>query len=219
MKRKTLALILVFALLFSVVAGNLLIQNGPMAFIVQGDLISNGNTIIDGDANANVTIQSPENKTYSENNVTLAFTIESDVPLAEYMGGSGLPFFLRHGVVLDYDTSKLDTIINSYQYWNLPDNVPATLSASGNRYVGNATLTDLSQGPHNITVWIRVDLSMISYSIYRWATFSTVSFSILPQITILSPDTKATTYLTCHWILRLKRLFLRLSTVWTGKAT
>jgi hypothetical protein len=190
MKRKALALILIMVISASTVAGPLLIQNGPRAFIVQAE-ISNDNTVIYGDTNANVTIQSPENKTYNENNVTLAFTIESDLPLAEIIRGSGLPLFLRHGVVLDYDTSKLDTIINSYQYWNLPDNVPATLSASGNRYVGNATLTDLSQGPHNITVWIRADQSMISYSIYRWAIFSTVSFSIPPQITILSPETKA----------------------------
>jgi hypothetical protein len=190
MKRKALALILIMVISASTVAGPLLIQNGPRAFIVQAE-ISNDNTVIYGGTNANVTIQSPENKTYNENNVTLAFTIESDLPLAEIIRGSGLPLFLRHGVVLDYDTSKLDTIINSYQYWNLPDNVPATLSASGNRYVGNATLTDLSQGPHNITVWIRADQSMISYSIYRWAIFSTVSFSIPPQITILSPETKA----------------------------
>jgi hypothetical protein len=189
-KRKALALTFILSLLVSLLAGTLLNQNGARTLFVKAET-SDDSMVIYGDTNANVTIQSPENKTYKENNVTLAFTIESDVPPAEYMGGSGLPFFLRHGVVLDYDTYKLDTIINSYEYWNLPDNVPATLSASGNRYVGNATLTDLSQGPHNITVWIRVDLSMISYSIYRWATFSTVSFTILPLITVLSPETKA----------------------------
>jgi hypothetical protein len=190
MKRKALALILIMAISASTVAGTLLIQNGPRTFIVQAET-SDDNMVIYGDTNANVTIQSPENKTYNENNVTLAFTIESDLPLAEIIRGSRLPLFLRHGVVLDYDTAKLDTIINSYQYWNLPDNVPATLSASGNRYVGNTTLTGLSQGPHNVTVWIRADQSMISYSIYRWAIFSTVSFSIPPQVTILSPENKA----------------------------
>jgi len=190
MERKALALMVILPLLILGVAGTLLIQNGPKAFIVQAES-SGSSTIVDGNANANVTIQSPENKTYNGNNVTLSFTIESDLSLAESIRGGGLPLFLRHGVVLDYNTSKLDTIINSYQYWNLPDNVPVTLSASGNGYVGNATLTDLSQGPHNVTVWVRADQSMISYSIYRWAILSTVSFSIPPQITILSPETKA----------------------------
>ena len=190
MERKALALMVILPLLILGVAGTLLIQNGPKAFIVQAES-SGSSTIVDGNANANVTIQSPENKTYNGNNVTLSFTIESDLSLAESIRGGGLPLFLRHGVVLDYNTSKLDTIINSYQYWNLPDNVPVTLSASGNGYVGNATLTDLSQGPHNVTVWVRADQSMISYSIYRWAILSTVSFSVAPQITILSPETKA----------------------------
>jgi hypothetical protein len=187
MKRKALALTLMLFLLVSASAETLLIQKGPRAFIVKAEA-SNDNMVIHGDTNANVTIQSPENKTYNENKATLTFTIESDVQLAENMMGSGLPLFLRHGVVLDYDTSKLDAIINSFQYWNLPDDVPTTLSGSGNHYVGNATLTDLSQGPHNITVWIRADQSMISYSIYRWAILSTVSFSISPQITVLSPE-------------------------------
>ena len=189
-----LTVIIISALLFSTVAGTLLIQNGQKAFRVQAET-SEDNTVIHEDTNANVTVQSPENKTYNKNKVTLAFTIESNLPLAEYILGSGLPLFLRHGVVLDYNTTKLDTIINSYQYLNLPDNVPATLSASGNGYVGNATLTGLSQGPHNVTVWVRADQSMISYSIYQWAIFSTVSFNIdlsPPEISILSPQ--ATVY-------------------------
>lgn len=189
-KKRVLTAITISTLLLSTLAGTLLIQNGPRALIVKAET-SRDNMVIHGDTNANVTIQSPENKTYNENNVTLSFTIESDLSLAESIRGSGLPLFLRHGVVLDYNTSKLDTIINSYQYWNLPDNVPVTLSASGNGYVGNATLTDLSQGPHNVTVWIRADQSMISYSIYRWAILSTVSFSVAPQITVLSPETQA----------------------------
>jgi hypothetical protein len=188
-KKRVLTTIIILALLFSTVDGILLIQNGQKAFVAQAET-SEDNTVIHGDTDANVTIQSPENKIYNKNNVTLTFTIESDLQLAEAIRGSGLPIFLRHGVVLDYDTSKLDAIINSYQYWNLPDDVPVTLSASGNGYVGNATLTGLSQGPHNITVWIRADQSMISYSIYHWSILSTVSFSISPLVTILSPETK-----------------------------
>jgi hypothetical protein len=91
-KRKALTLIFILTLLTSVFAGTLLNQNGARTLFVKAET-SNGSTIIDGNPSASVTIQSPENKTYKENNVTLAFTIESDVPPTEYMGGSGLPFF------------------------------------------------------------------------------------------------------------------------------
>jgi hypothetical protein len=191
MKRKTLALILIMAISASTVAGTLVIQNGPRAFIVQAET-SDDNMIIYGDTNANVTIQSPENKTYNENNVTLAFTIESDVPPMEYFRSAVLQLFLRHGCVIDYDTSKLVEAVASGDYYNLPDNIPVTLSDLGNRYVGNTTLTGLSQGPHNVTVWIRADTYMISYSGYEWSVFTTVSFNIdtPPNVTVLSPHAK-----------------------------
>jgi hypothetical protein len=139
-------------LLLSAVAGTLLIHNGSRDFIVHAET-SDDNMVIYGDTNANVTLQSPENKTYNENNVTLTFTIESDVPPAEFFSGGVLGIYLAHGCVLDYNTSKLVDDV-SKKYWIFPDDVPLTLSGSGNRYVGNATLTGLSQGPHNITVWI-----------------------------------------------------------------
>jgi hypothetical protein len=191
MKRTILELALILSLLVSVLAGTLLIQNGTGTFIVKAET-SNSNTIIKGNANANVTIQSPENETYNKNNVTLAFTIESDVPPMEYFGGAVLQLFLRHGCVIDYDTSKLVEAVASYSYYNLPDNIPVTLSDLGNRYVGNTTLTGLSQGPHNVTVWIRADIFMISYSGYEWSVFTTVSFNIdtSPTVTVLSPHAK-----------------------------
>ena len=189
MKRKALALTFILSLLVSLLVGTLLNQNGARTLFVQAET-SDDNMVIYGDTNANVTIQSPENKTYNENNVTLTFTIESDVPLVENFSGGVYALFLRHGCVLDYDTSKLvSNVVN--QYWASANNVPMALSASGNRYVGNVTLTGLTQGPHNVAVWIRADRYMISYSGLEWAVFSTVFFSISPQITILSPETKA----------------------------
>lgn len=189
--RKAIKLTLILSLLVSGLAGTLLIQNRARIFIVQGNTTSN-NTIVDGNTNANVTIQEPENKTYNENNVTLAFTIESDVPPTEYFNGSVLHLFLRHGCVLDYSTSKLVGRVASGDYYNLPDHVSVTLSDLGNRYVGNGTLTGLSQGPHNVTVWIRADTNMISYSGYEWSVFTTVSFNVdsPPKAMILSPETK-----------------------------
>ncbi len=190
--RKTTAAVTT-ALLFSLLAGTLLIQNEAKTFIVKGET-SDNNTIVDGNTNANVTIQSPENKTYNSNNVTVAFTIESETPPWEFFDGRVLQLFLRHGIVVDYNTSKLVETDLAFQYWNLPeDNVSVTLSsASRNRYVGNATLTGLSQGRHNLTVWIRADTNMISYGIYEWSVFTTVSFNIdlPPHITVLSPQTE-----------------------------
>jgi hypothetical protein len=182
-KKPLLTAAFITVLLLSMVAGMRLVKEGN----------ANDNTVIYGNTNAKITIQSPENKTYKENNVTLAFTIESDVPPTEYFNGSVLDLCLRHGVVLDYDTAKLVDILDTstFPQGGFPDDVPITLSAIGNRYVGNATLTGLSHGSHNITVWIRAEQYMISYSGLVWAVFSTVSFSISPQITILSPETKA----------------------------
>jgi hypothetical protein len=188
-KKRVLTTIIISALLFSLIAGTLLNQNGQKAFIVQAET-SRDNMVIYGDTDANVTIQSPENKIYNENNVTLTFTIETDVPLAENFSGGVLQLYLAHGCVLDYNTSKLVNDVSS-KYWIFPNTVPLTLSGSGNRYVGNATLTGLTQGSHNILVWIRAEQYMISYSIINWSVFSTVSFSVAPLITVLSPETKA----------------------------
>jgi hypothetical protein len=197
MKRKALTLTLILSLLVSVLAGTLLIQNAARTFIVQGDITYNGNTIIDGNPSANITIQSPENKSYNENNVTLAFTIGSGAPPVEYFKGTLFDLFLRHGEALDYDTSKLvNPVVNTNLFDEFPFSPFLTLSDLGNnRYVGNTTLTNLSQGPHNITVWVRTDRFMLSYSGYvGGAIFQTVSFnidSIPPNISILLPEPKA----------------------------
>jgi hypothetical protein len=194
MKRTALALTLILSLLVSVSTGTLLIQNEPKAFIVKAEN-SDSNTIIDGNTNANVTIQSPENRTYSETNVTLAFTIESDnVPIKNFNNTVFGVFFI-HGCVFDFSTSKLVHRVSSEGlHKNFPNNVSIVLSGSGNRYVGNATLTDLSQGSHNVTVWIRAERFMMGGYDYVWSIFQTVSFtidSIPPHITILAPENKA----------------------------
>lgn len=192
MRRKTTGLALILPLLFSALAGALLIQNEAKMVTAKGET-SDNNTIIDGTTNANVTILSPENRTYNSNNITLAFTIESDAAPSEYFSGRVFDLFLTHGCVLDYDSSKLvQAVKNSYYYEDFPNNFSVTLSGSGNRYAGNTTLTDLTEGPHNLTVWIRADQYMISYKGYVWSVYSTVSFNIdiPPKISILSPETK-----------------------------
>jgi hypothetical protein len=144
---------------------------------------------------ANVTVQSPENRTYNENNVTLGFTIETGVTPIENFSWKVIYEFFVHGVALDYNTSNLVKIAPSAAYiGGVPDNVSISLSSLGNNvYVGNATLTNLSQGAHNLTVWVSVYQYMLSYDNYGGSAFSTASFyidSIPPNITILSPETK-----------------------------
>ena len=192
--KRVFTALIISALLFSTFAGTLLIQNGQSAFIVKAKT-SDNNTIIDGNTNANVKIQSPENRTYSETNVTLAFTIGSDNVPIENFNNTIFGFFFIHGCVLDYDTSKLVNRVSSKGIFNnFPNNVSIVLSGSENRYVGNATLSDLSQGPHNITVWIRAEQFMLSYYRYVWSIFQTVSFnidSIAPHIRILFSENEA----------------------------
>jgi hypothetical protein len=194
MKRKASALTFILSLLVSVLAGTLLIQNATRTFNVQAET-ANSDLIIEGDTNANVTIQSPENKAYNENNVTLAVTVESGVPPMEYFDGSLFGLFLRYGCALDYDTSDLvDLIWNSNLLDKFPNNPPLVLNGSENVYTGNATLTNLSQGAHTLTVWVRAEQFMLSYSWGVWAIFKTVSFNIdftPPHISILSPENKA----------------------------
>jgi len=202
MKRKASALTLILSLLVSVLAGTLLIQNGPRAFIVKAET-SDGNTIIDGNTNANVTIQSPENKVYNVNSIALAFTIETDVEPLEYFTGGLYELFLRYGCFLDYDIARF--VANpawlDIENWDsekpgfIPDsNVDVVLSDLVNGYVCNATLTGLSQGPHNVTVWVKAERYVLSYSSYAWSIFSTVFFNVdltPPNISIVHPEAKA----------------------------
>jgi len=194
LKRKALTLTFILSLLVSVLAGTLLFQNAARTLIVQAET-SNSDLIIEGNTNANVTIQSPENKAYNENNVTLAVTVESGVPPMEYFDMSLFGLFLRYGCALDYDTSDLvDLIWHSNLLDKFPNNPPLVLNGSENVYTGNATLTNLSQGAHTLTVWVRADQFMLSYSGGVWAIFKTVSFNIdstPPHIIILSPENKA----------------------------
>jgi hypothetical protein len=188
-KRTPITAIIISALLFSAVAETLLIQNAPRAFIVQAETSNDDTVFYESNNIANVTIQSPENKTYNENNVTLTFTIESVFPPVENFSKGSYALYYVHGCVLDNDTSKLVYDVTN-KYYVSPNNVPVAFSGSGNRYVGNTTLTGLSQGHHTVTVWVRVQRYMISYAWIEWIVFATASFNIAPQITVLSPETK-----------------------------
>ena len=204
MSRKPVALAFILSFLVLLLGGTLLIQNGAITFKAQGQT-SKSNTIVNGSPDANITIQSPENTTYNVNNVTLAFTVECDVPPLENFSRVINSQFFMQGVVLDYNPSNLINLIlnyatNSETVHETPDNVSTSFSSLGNNlYAGDTALTDLSQGAHNVTVWVSVyqyiisDFLGIPYPSYEGAVLSTVSFninSIPPHITILSPETK-----------------------------
>jgi hypothetical protein len=205
MSRKQVALAFILLFMVLLLGGTLLIQNGVITFMAQGQT-SNSNTIVNGSPDANITIQSPENTTYNIINVTLAFTIECDaLPRENFSGVLNSQFFM-YGVVLDYNPSNLVNLIlaratNGETVHETPDNVSTSFSSLGNNlYAGDTDLTDLSQGAHNVTVWVSVyqyiisDFLGIPYPNYEGAVLSTVSFnidSIPPHITILSPETKA----------------------------
>ena len=199
MSRKPVALAFILSFLVLLLGGTLLIQNGAVTFMAKGQT-SNSNTIVNSSPDANITIQSPENTTYNANNVTLAFTIECDVLPREnvsanlniYSAFSGNISFFTYGVVLDYNPSNLLKLIlnyatNSETVHETPNNVSTSFSSLGNNfYAGDTTLTDLTQGAHNVTIWVSVYHWIISdflgtpYPNYEGAVLSTVSFTISP---------------------------------------
>lgn len=153
------------------------------------------NPIIIGTPNATITIQSPLNRTYNQNNILFNYTIQSDNAPMEFFNGTLLAYWLRHGVALDYDTDKLANLVeNTNLLDQFPDNPSVSLlKIDDNLYGGNITLTNLSQGYHNITVWLRTEQDYLSYGITVGSVITTVSFNVdtvPPKVLILSPQTK-----------------------------
>jgi hypothetical protein len=196
MSRKAVALTLILSLLVSVLAGTLVIQNAAKELIVRGDTVTNSNSVVGEKPDAYIAITSPESKVYYTDNVTLAFTIKTVVPLTR--GGILAPF-LTYGCLLDHGfsiktTEGLDAAGNKfeYNYTGWESNVDVVLSGYGNGYLFNATLTKLSEGPHNITAWVEEDESELSWDMVVGSVYSTVLFNVdlPPNISILSPETK-----------------------------
>ena len=163
--------------------------------------IVNGDTIIEGNPHENVTILSPENKVYNTENVTVSFDIESTVPPLDSFTGTLFDPYFRYGCFLDYNTQTLisEKPMNIDQ-WNphKPGFIPnssanLTLFGHGDGWQCNGTLRNLSQGTHQLTVWIDEELNYISTGHYVGSVFSTVSFtvdSIPPNVTIISPESQ-----------------------------
>ncbi len=178
-----MALVLILSLLVSVLAGTSLIQNETRELMVRGDTVTNNTTVVNADAN--FTINSPESKVYNTDNVTVAFTINTTLPV----GFAGVVCeFLGYGCLLD-SSSDYFSKTNGDCY---SSNVDDALSRYGNGYLCSANLTNLSEGPHNITAWVQEEINYISWYGTDGFAFSTVSFTVdlPPNILILSPETK-----------------------------
>ena len=141
-------------------------------------------TIVDGKPSLTVTINSPESKIYMESSVGVNFTIEGTPQYVDDFNGTVLDLFFWYGCELDYNTSRLTELVTkpspSYGYsGHLPSNsAGAVISKSEKGYEGYANLSELSDGTHNITVWVRVEDYRISFSNYTGAAIQTVSFTI-----------------------------------------
>lgn len=200
-KRKAVALSLSLALLFSV--GAVTLQTG---FCLSSDLhVYNDTAVYDlggRGVNVTITLDPPENKA---NYSTLAFTLK----VAPYYGypsdysvsRKSLDFYLIYGVILDYDRARvIDTVwINWGTSLNYEEerllflrSHDAVLSKSGDTYYGSAVLPELSEGLHNLTVWVRAEHDEVTTYIPLWAAFSkTITFTvdtIAPSVLVLSPE-------------------------------
>jgi len=173
-----------------------------------------GNTAIYGtNTNVTVAIELPENKA---NNVTVAFTLKifssieapagNVVNSTQYLTEHSQNLFdcyLSSGFILDYDRVRIiDTLWLSWsksgnetyeKEYNslLLHSYDAVLFQSVDSYYGNTVLPELSEGAHNLTVWVRAEQNYLSWDNPIWAAFSdTLTFNIdstAPKVSVLSP--------------------------------
>ena len=123
MKKTALALTFISALLISTVAGTLLVN------------LAAANIYNTPPLNLSITVQSPENKVYAENNVHVAFTLDGN-----FQGWSLPPGGF---------TYRLDG--QAYA----PFSVDYTVS--GSSYYCSATLSGLPEGSHDLVITVRAE--------------------------------------------------------------
>ena len=174
-----------------------------------------GNTTIYGtETNATITIDLPaENKA---NNVTVAFALKifssieapagNVVNSTQYLTEHSQNLFdcyLSSGFILDYNRVRIiDTLWLSWsksgnetyeKEYNelLLHSYDSILSQSKDTYYGSTILPELSEGAHNLTVWVRAEQNYLSWDNPIWAAFSdTLTFNIdtaTPKVSVLSP--------------------------------
>jgi hypothetical protein len=154
---------------------------------------SNPKFINEENSYANITIQSPENRSYNQNEIPLNFTIETDVPYVQDFNSTVFGVYFRLGCFLDSNSSKLTLNENDWGLLSTDNDVKIVLDNSENGYIGNARLENLSEGFHNITVLIEAEEYWISHYIPKWSVSSIISFKVdttPPDIQVSSPEPK-----------------------------
>jgi hypothetical protein len=211
MKRKASALTLILALLLSM--GAMTLHMG-YCMPLSPDVHVYGDTAVYdiGGRGVNVTITAdkPENKAY---NSTVTFTLKVLEPYTDgnivnpsdyFLNQKSLDFYLISGVILDYDRARaIDAL---WIHWGdsrnethvkeakslYPHIYGGFSSKSENTYFGNAVLPELSEGSHNLTVWVEAEHDQVTTSRPLWAAFSkTITFTIdtvAPNVTVLSSE-------------------------------
>jgi hypothetical protein len=172
-KRKALALILILAFLVSAVAGTQFVKRG------KADPIPALYT--------ELTIENPQNTTYNVNTITLNFSVES------------LSFFQWRHFSYSLDGKELTRIANVTVASE--EGIPISPGIYRENLTGNCVLSNLSEGLHNVTVYLIRDAS--TADIYYGeadplanakfkidTTPPNVSISSLENKTYYSPDIK-----------------------------
>jgi hypothetical protein len=210
MKRKASAITMILALLLLLGAMTLHVGNCmPLSPDVYAYDDTDVYDIGGRGANVTITVDKPENKAY---NSTVAFTLKVLEPYTvhgytvnpnEYVADhpSFPDCYLVTGVIADYDRTRI--IDAAWINWGTPINYEeeeslfrrsyeAVYSKSGGTYYGSAVLPELSEGSHNLMVWVRAQLDQITAYIPSWAAFSkTIAFTIdtvAPNVTVLSSE-------------------------------
>jgi hypothetical protein len=212
MKRKALVITIILALLLSM---------GAMTFNVERCMPLSPDVYVYGDTdvydiggrgvNVTLTVDKPENKAYNST-VTFALKVAQSYsshgytanPSDYFVTPKGFDRYLIYGIILDYDRAKAIDVL--WINWADTENktyveeerslsyhdYSAVLSKSGDNYYGSGVLPELSEGSHNLTVWVRAEMGQVTTYIPFWAAFSkTITFTIdtvAPNVTVLSSE-------------------------------
>lgn len=165
MKRKTLALTVILAFLVSAVAGTQFVKLG------KADPIPALYT--------ELTIENPQNTTYNVNTITLNFSVES------------LSFFQWRHFSYSLDGKELKLIANltvaSEEF------IPINPGIYSELIRGNCVLSNLSEGLHNVTVYLIRDASTADIHYGEADPLANAKFKIdttPPNVSILSLENK-----------------------------